>query len=62
MSLDEMDSIWSGAGAPAGNWKGRERSSTEAPPHLLPSFYLLLLEGMVTAVTNFPEKYTFVWQ
>lgn len=57
-----MDSIWSGAGAPAGNWKGRERSSTEAPPHLLPSFYLLLLEGTVTAVTNFPEKYTFVWQ
>lgn len=56
-----MDSIWSGAGR-AGDWKGRERSSAEAPPHLLPYFHLWLLEGMVTAVTNFPEKHTFVWQ
>lgn len=54
-----MDSIWLGAGERAGIGKVENAALWTAPPDSLPSFYLLLFEGTVTAVTNFLEKYTF---
>lgn len=62
MSLNEMDSIWLGAGDPAGIEKVENAALWRVPPDVVPYFFSLLFEGTVTAVTNFLEKYTFVWQ
>lgn len=63
MTLDEMGSIWSGTGGPGRGGSGREPGSVQRPRgHALLSSYAPPSEGAVTAVTNFREKYTFVWQ
>lgn len=62
MSLNEMDSIWLGAGDPAGIEKVENAALWRVPPDGVPYCFSLLFEGTVTAVTNFLEKYTFVWR